>query len=254
MDHLQAMNTLAPERYLLGEMTEDERLEFEEHYFSCAECADDVRDGGLMCDGARAGWIGASTSQAFVDSTESPDSRRSLRAVGTPGSTSSASRDASGGRRAKAVQPPRATRRWAPAVVIPWAVAATLAIIAGSQSLVRQRALGGVDRPIALSPATLRPASRGQEPLVPRGPGGVVTLAVDLGGAALDHELEYELRRADNTTVASGRVPAPQAGSPLLLMMPASLLQPSEHYVLNLKNPASADLTASSYRFTVGAP
>jgi hypothetical protein len=152
------------------------------------------------------------------------------------------------------VQLPRTPRRWTASVVIPWAVAATFAILAGSESLVLQRALRGGAGPIALAPATLRQASRGQEPVVSRGPSGVVTLAVDVDAAALDHEVEYELRRADNAAVASGRVPTPQGGSPLLLMMPAGLLRPSEHYVLTLKDPGKPDLTSSSYRFTVGAP
>jgi hypothetical protein len=233
MDHVQAMNSFAPERYILGEMTEDERLAFEEHYFSCAECADDVRAGGLMRDGARAGLIGAPASRAVIDAPEFRKTR---------------------GPRGNVVPLPQTVRRWVPAVVIPWAAAATFAILAGSESLVLQRALRGGADPIALAPATLRQASRGQEPVVSRGPGGVVTLAVDVDPAALDHELEYELRRADNTAVASGRVPAPQDGSPLLLMIPASLLRPAEHYALTLKNPGKPDLTPSSYRFTVGAP
>ena len=56
MDHRQAVDSLASERYLLNEMTEAERESFEDHYFSCVECADDVRAGALMSDGARAGW------------------------------------------------------------------------------------------------------------------------------------------------------------------------------------------------------
>jgi hypothetical protein len=43
MEHDRAVETQAVERYLLGEMTPDEREEFEEHYFACAECARDVR-------------------------------------------------------------------------------------------------------------------------------------------------------------------------------------------------------------------
>ena len=37
MDHLQAVNTLAAERYLLDEMTDAERDEFEGHFFSYAQ-------------------------------------------------------------------------------------------------------------------------------------------------------------------------------------------------------------------------
>ena len=55
MTHEQAVSTFASERYLLEEMTEPERTVFEEHYFSCVDCADDVRMGAVMSDGARAG-------------------------------------------------------------------------------------------------------------------------------------------------------------------------------------------------------
>jgi hypothetical protein len=138
-------------------------------------------------------------------------------------------------------------------VVLPWAVAASFALLAGYQSFLTQPAL--VARgPLALSPATLRPASRGQEPVVAPGPGGVVTLAVDLDGATPGAAMDYELRQADGGQVASGRVPAPQAGSPLLLMLPATLATPARHYVLSVKIPGSGGLTSSDYRFTVGAP
>jgi len=57
MDHLQAVNTLAAERYLLEEMTDAERDEFEGHFFSCKDCAEDLRAGAVMIDGARSGLI-----------------------------------------------------------------------------------------------------------------------------------------------------------------------------------------------------
>lgn len=43
MDHEVAASTHAIERYLLGEMPATERDAFEEHYFSCAECATEIR-------------------------------------------------------------------------------------------------------------------------------------------------------------------------------------------------------------------
>ena len=82
---------------------------------------------------------------------------------------------------------------------------------------------------------------------------GAVTLAVDLGGAALVGETEYEIRHAGGATIASDRVPAPKDGAPLLLLVPAVLFQPSQHYVLLLKNSGNPPLTAAEYRFTVGA-
>ena len=43
MQHELAVRTLAVERYFLNEITVRQREEFEEHYFSCDECAEEVR-------------------------------------------------------------------------------------------------------------------------------------------------------------------------------------------------------------------
>lgn len=43
MDHRAAVESNATERYILGEMEEPARAAFEEHFFSCAECASEVR-------------------------------------------------------------------------------------------------------------------------------------------------------------------------------------------------------------------
>lgn len=43
MDHEVASKTQAVERYLLGEMPPEERDAFEDHYFSCMVCAEEVR-------------------------------------------------------------------------------------------------------------------------------------------------------------------------------------------------------------------
>ncbi len=54
MTHEHAVNTMASERYLLEEMSELERHAFEEHFFSCPDCAEDLRTAELMRAGARA--------------------------------------------------------------------------------------------------------------------------------------------------------------------------------------------------------
>lgn len=46
--HQQAVRTLAAERYMLGEMTDEERERFEEHYFDCRVCVEDVKAIDLM--------------------------------------------------------------------------------------------------------------------------------------------------------------------------------------------------------------
>ena len=53
MDHESARHTLAAERYFLGEMTYEERDAFEEHYFSCAACADDVCITSIFLENAK---------------------------------------------------------------------------------------------------------------------------------------------------------------------------------------------------------
>jgi hypothetical protein len=43
MDHLEAKRLHAAEKYVLGELSADQRDSYEEHYFDCAECAEDVK-------------------------------------------------------------------------------------------------------------------------------------------------------------------------------------------------------------------
>ena len=54
MEHHDAMESHAAERYLLGELSPDERDAFEEHYFGCEECAAAVRDAATFVSSYRA--------------------------------------------------------------------------------------------------------------------------------------------------------------------------------------------------------
>jgi len=53
MEHNRATETHAVERYLLGEMPPEERDDFEEHYFGCTVCAQEVRHGARFRANAR---------------------------------------------------------------------------------------------------------------------------------------------------------------------------------------------------------
>ncbi len=53
MDHNQAIQQKAAERYLLNELAPDARDAFEEHLFECPECALDVRAGAAFVDEAK---------------------------------------------------------------------------------------------------------------------------------------------------------------------------------------------------------
>jgi anti-sigma factor RsiW len=216
MDHLQAVNTLAAERYLLDEMADAERHEFEGHFFSCTDCAEDLRAGAVMVDGARSGLIGSVPAAA-----------------------------------APARWPPQhiANRRWRPSIILPWAAAASFALATGYLSWQIPR-----PGPIVLTPATLRPATRGQEAAVSPGAGGIVTLAVDLSGAAFTGTLRYELLRDGGSLLASGDAAVPPAEAPLLLSIPSTLVGPDGRYILRVHGSGPGGLTEEDYRFRVGEP
>jgi hypothetical protein len=210
MTHEHAVETMAAERYLLNDMAELERFDFEAHYFSCADCAEDIRTGAVMRDGVRAGFAPAAGSRA---SASTPQSRG----------------------------------RWQ--VVLPWAAAASLAVVAGYQSFVALPRSGERIELQALSPVSLRPASRGAMPTVVLGKNGIAALAVDVNLADAQSTLSYELSAAGGSVVASGEAPAPASGAPLLLMVPGSTLRSAGEYVLVVR--AAAGASTAEYHFVV---
>jgi Putative zinc-finger len=54
MDHKEAIQDMAAERYLLDELTPEEREAFEQHVFDCPDCAFDLRAGSAFITEARA--------------------------------------------------------------------------------------------------------------------------------------------------------------------------------------------------------
>jgi hypothetical protein len=53
VNHFEALQSRAVEKYLLGEMLPPERDEFEEHFFDCPECAVDLRATAAFLDAAK---------------------------------------------------------------------------------------------------------------------------------------------------------------------------------------------------------
>lgn len=209
MTHADALRTLAAERYLLDEMPEIEKFAFEEHFFDCAECADDLRAGSAM----RAGVKAAQSRPAAIP-----------------------------------MVPVR--RRWTPAIVVPWAAAAMLALAVGYQSLAPGR--GGRLQIGTITPVTIRPDSRGAVPTVSIGrDANAVTLALDVD-APERADLTYTLRTSAGSLVAEGRITAPPAGSPLLLLVPVWTLTPNTQYSLAVQGAADGQ-AIGEYRFGVAA-
>jgi hypothetical protein len=56
MDHNEAVNNQAVERYLLRQMPETEIDAFEKHFFECVTCAEEVESGVLFQENARAAF------------------------------------------------------------------------------------------------------------------------------------------------------------------------------------------------------
>ena len=53
MDHAEAVRLNATERYISGELSEALRDQFEEHYFDCFECANDLKSLDTFRTGSR---------------------------------------------------------------------------------------------------------------------------------------------------------------------------------------------------------
>jgi hypothetical protein len=216
MTHQEALDTRAAERYQLDEMTELERHAFESHFFECAACAEDIRAGVLLAEAVR--------TQAAAETGP-------VRSFTRPADARPAARR-------------RAT------VWLPLAAAAALAVVAGYQSLVVIPALRHMSGPQALTPVVLRPVSRGDLPVVAAGQTGLVSLALDVNVAPTGPELIYDVGPEGGATLLTGTAPAPQPGTPLLLVLPANTLT-SGRYVLTLRDASDRSVELGAYRFIV---
>lgn len=147
MDHAEATRRMAAEQYLLGEMNESDREEFEAHYFSCPECSESVEHGAVLLANARA-----------VSREQVPASR---------------------------MAPVPGWRKWfglewgfAPAAAL--AGCAVLLVLAGYQNLVQIPALrqGSASGDLALAPALSFRAARAAQDLTFRRQTGILSLTV----------------------------------------------------------------------------
>jgi len=215
MSHDTAVATMAAERYLLDELTEAERDTFEEHYFTCPECAEEVRAGEAM--------------------------RREMQDVFR------VTRE----RAPLPFRPP--ARRWFHSTgVLPWAVAAVLVLAVGYQSAVVIPSLRGLSDAQVLSPLVLRPASRGAVPVVTVDAGvRFVSLSFEANMDPGVERVHYLIRTSGGLVVADGQTSAPVAGSSVQLIVPVSRLERGTQYVVELRNAVDANALIGEYRFTI---
>jgi hypothetical protein len=216
MDHSQALSTHASERYLLGEMSEPERFDFEDHYFDCGECAEDVRAANAFARGVRAvcAQDGASARTPLVMQEKVT----------------------------------RARFAWlSPASLLPMAASLMLASFVGYQSLVTIPQLRSSR---ALSPIVLRAAARGDEQTVElRRDQPYSVLSLDVNAADPGTPLVYEVSPQNGSARAKGETTAPPPGSPLLVVIPHSDLNQAGPWTLVLHTPQGKEI--SRYPFSL---
>ena len=58
MNHDEAIRLMGAEQYLLNELSPELREQFEEHFFECVECANEVRAGALFLEHSKAIFAG----------------------------------------------------------------------------------------------------------------------------------------------------------------------------------------------------
>ena len=163
MHHQHALATKASERYLLGEMDEPERFEFEAHYFDCPACADDVRAGAAMARGIKAVCAEDAALRPHISV---------VREV-----------------------PRRGWFSWlSPAALVPSTAALGFGCLAAWQAFVLIPSLRWASAPQALSPIALRAAARGEEQALSiRRNEPLSALSLDVNAAAAGEPLSYEL-------------------------------------------------------------
>lgn len=243
MTHQQAVDSMASERYVLDEMTEPERFEFEAHYFDCEECADDVRLAHLIREEAERSGAASNVVSGF------PGRRRAERGGGSRTDESPDVVSAFGRTEHSAKVLPFWRR---PSVAVPWAAAAALALMVSYQSFVTVPELRQSVAPQPITPIMLRGATRGTVPVVTITSGQrFVTVAVDVMAAPDTRVLRYELARSGKPTAISGEAPFPPSGSPLMLLLPAAELERGARYSLIIGSADSTNAVIGEYQFDV---
>jgi Putative zinc-finger len=206
MQHQQALATKASERYLLGEMSEPERFDFEAHYFDCPACADDVRTGAALARGIKA-----------VCAEDVALRPHTAVVLGLPR---------------------RGWLAWlSPASLVPSAAAAGFACVAAWQAFVLIPSMRWAGAPQALSPIALRAAARGEEQaLTIRRDQPVSALSLDVNSADPGVPLTYDLIAPGGAIRHSGATQAPPAGSPLIVLLPTAAIREPGSWTLSLRN------------------
>jgi hypothetical protein len=201
MDHTEAIRLKAAERYLLGELKGDEREQYEEHFFGCPECSNDIKASAIFMDNARD--ILAS-DKAYIPEAASRPRPQSWFALFLR-----------------------------PAFAAP-ALALLLLIVAYQGGIViphLKTALGQATEPQAIPSFSLMTAnSRGGSPLTIRVPANKsFSIYFDIPPVAQFPYYNCELQSESGTSEFSVNVSSAEARDSIQLLVPASRLTAGKH-------------------------
>ena len=227
MEHAQAIQSKAAERYVLGELPRDLREQYEEHFFTCTECAEELNLAVAFVENSRA---------AMGSEPMKPQVRLPVAAARQPASSG-----------------------WLGALLRPsFAVpvfAALLLVVAYQSFSVIPRLKGTVTQsvatlgsaPQALASFSLITAdSRGGEPLtVTVAPGQPFSLYFDIPPDGHYSSYSCVFENSSGGAEFFLNISAEQAKNAVQLLVPSSSLAPGKH-VLVVRGLGTRDGTAGS--------
>jgi anti-sigma factor RsiW len=203
MDHTAVVREKMTERYLLNELASDLRDQFEEHYFDCPECAQDVSAGSLFVEQSRI---------VLAEETEPVSARATAR-------------------------PKPVSASWLnwlrPAFAVP--VLAMLLAVVVYQNRVNSRLQEAANSPQLTASAVVNLSVRGSEQVViPAQPGQAISLSLNVPPDNGYSSYKLDLYSSQGALEWSRSIPA-SGNDSLSLLIPAAGHQPSTLTVYGIK-------------------
>lgn len=222
MNHDQAIREQAVERYLLGELDQDARAQFEEHFFDCAICAADLKSTAMFVEALR----------TEPQPTTSP--QRGMHVVAK-----------------------RAPSAWLRPWLVP-ALAASLLVIAYQNVVVlpgMRRATTAVQSPALMSNIVLANIdARGSDtPKLSAPAHGAFVISLDIPTKADDTSYICSLYNASGERLWQMPVPAQQAENTVFLRVPTdkAVSGQNELRVIGVPSPGGTPAEVGRYRFNL---
>jgi hypothetical protein len=223
MNHTEAIDKNAVERYLGGELSSVDSDEFEAHFFECAVCAEELRSGAIFEENARAVFREDARSEPAGESQPKVEKRRLFSWAEV----------------------------WKPWTAAPALAAVALLCVSAYQAFV---VIPGLRQQLheAVSP---QPMASFVLPALSRGDDRVVEVARDKRFYALEmdpawsesySEFQCSIQNDSGEARLAVRVPAPAPGKPLQILISRNQL-PSGRYTVVVRNSGQPEKELGRY-------